>query len=78
MVVKNVTYSNGRCIVSLVDSNFEISFPITDDPGIMPRDEIIMTNSMIWKIVRYERPCHISDCYLCDDDIDDLPFPEVF
>lgn len=73
MVVKNVTYANGRCILSLVDSNFEISFPITDDPGIMPHDEIIMTNSMIWKLIRIERPYNFID-----DDISDLPFPEVF
>lgn len=69
MIVKSVTYSSGRCFISLVDSNFEISFPISDDPGICPRDEIIMTNSLIWKIIRYERKSSIFD--------DELPFPEV-
>lgn len=73
MVVKNVSYANGRCIISLIDSNFEISFPITDDPGIMPYDEIIMTNSMIWKIIRIERNFESYEDY-----IDDLPFPEVY
>lgn len=70
MIVKSVTYSNGRCFISLVGSNFEISFPINDDPGICPRDEIIMTNSMIWKIIRYEKKSSIFD--------DDLPFPDVY
>lgn len=73
MVVKNVTYDKGRCILSLVDSNIEISFPITDDPGICPRDEIIMTNSLIWKIIRIERNYNSYEDY-----IDDLPFPEVY
>lgn len=69
MIVKSVTYSNGKCFISFVDSNFEISFPIRDDPGICPRDEIIMTNSMIWMIIRDDRKSSIFD--------DELPFPEV-
>lgn len=70
MVVKDVIYSNGRCVLSLVNSVFEISFPITDDPGIYPGDELVITNSMIWKIVR--------NVNISSDDIDDLPFPEVY
>lgn len=52
MFIKNVKYSNGKCILSFKDANWKISLPIKDDPGLCPNDELIITDTRIWKIVR--------------------------
>lgn len=77
MKVKNIWYVDDRCVCSFENSNIRISIPICDDPGLCPKDEIIMTNSMIWKLFRYEKiPSFMNDNNSYDSD--DLPFPDSF
>lgn len=74
MIIKTCAYVDDRCILTFRDCDFHISLPINDDPGLQPGDELIITNTRIWRIIRYYKP----DLNINFIDDDDLPFPDVF